>query len=141
MARNTTTIGRSGLWRSLLALGSLCLITATAACGESASLEQPPVSAFATGACRQAAADVLAAQRLIVPVVDHPELARTAQPALTKAQEHLVRTQRTPGGSVLTELVTAIGYFRLHNDTHTYRDSQARAVASASRVVIAHCTK
>ncbi len=125
------------------ALGVLLVgVLLTSGCSRTGSSD-PPVDHFAAGTCRQAAAPTIAVGKLVADVTHHAKTAQQVEPAITTEQSRLraLLPGAGPTARPLQDLITAIGYFRITLDSHTYTTARLTDVRNARTAFVRYCTK
>ncbi len=129
--------------RERAALGVLLVaVLLTGGCSRTGSSD-PPVDHFAAGTCRQAAPPTIAVGKLVADVTQHAKTAQQVEPAITQEQARLraLLPSAGPTARPLQDLITAIGYFRITLDSHTYTTARLADVKNARAALIRYCTK
>lgn len=122
--------------------GAVLVVVAIVA-GCSSGPDLPAPEAFAPGVCRTIAEPVIAIGSSAWSVRHDNEPPAKAAVALREPQRRLInaRDQATPPlRDAVQDLVTAIGFLRLHVDSHTYDTQQLTDVDAATSRLIARCT-
>lgn len=114
-----------------------------AACTSGAP-DEPPVSSFTAGTCRQAAPALISIDRLVHQVRDEHKKAKAIETGMTAAQRQL-RALR-PGADAtadrsIEQLVTDVGLLRISLDTGNYSPARLDQVSRSQQATVKYCTR
>lgn len=119
--------------------GVLCLLIGTSGCS---GPERVDVEGFAPGPCQDAATTVEDIDETLLDAEAEDLGPREAGDRLKAAQDELkpIRDAATdPLGQTVTDLITALGFFRISVDSNNYDGSQIADVRTALDALVQRC--
>ncbi len=121
-------------------MGAACLLTGTAACS---GPERIDVGGFAPGACTDAVDTVKDIDEALIGVEEGDLTPQEAEERLEVAQDELKPVRdgaEPPLDQTMTDLVTALGFFRISVDSNNYDGSQVADARVALDALVQRCT-
>lgn len=106
--------------------------------------DEPPLSSFTAGACRQAAPALISIDRLVHRVRDQHTKPQAVEAAMTAAQRGLRAVPPGADAAVdrsIRQLVSDVGLLRISLDTDNYRPARLDRVSRSQQATVKYCTR
>lgn len=126
--------------RLAVAVGAVCLLTVSSGCS---GPEKVDVEGFTPGACRDAAPTVQDIDETLIAADEEDVTPKEAGDQLKTAQDELltVRDSAAPElAQAITDLVTALGFFRISVDSNNYDGTQVADARVPFDALVQRCT-